>query len=77
MMISGDIRGLGRNIRVVYAGSANLDDAALTHTDDRMQRYVERENHDDVFRSYANNFVRLLAVGRHQHAGGRCLRGTD
>jgi hypothetical protein len=49
LLVAGTNKGLGPDRRIVYTGSDNLVDQALTHTDDRLMRYVETSQHSPVF----------------------------
>jgi hypothetical protein len=73
MLVAGTQAGVGANRRVVYTGSANLDDQALTRTDDRLERYVEAGGHSPVFDAYYNNFLHLVHLSQGHQATRRCI----
>jgi hypothetical protein len=58
---------LGANRRIVYTGSDNLDNKALTNTDDRLERYVEPAADSPIFNAYLDNFTHLLSLSHYGH----------
>jgi phosphatidylserine/phosphatidylglycerophosphate/cardiolipin synthase-like enzyme len=76
LLVAGTDTRLGPNRRIVYTGSANLDDQALTRTDDRLERYVEPGGHSPVFDAYFSNFVHLMRLSQGHQSSARCV-GDD
>jgi hypothetical protein len=76
VLVAGDVEGLGSDARIVYAGSGNLDNEALTKTDDRILRYVEPGGASPVFNGYAANFQHLQSVSANgTQSRGKCSTG--
>jgi hypothetical protein len=62
LVIAGTVGGY-RDIRLTYTGSENLDDAALTKSDDRLEQYVEPAASSPIFDAYRANLGQLYATG--------------
>jgi hypothetical protein len=67
VLVGGMEKRLGANLRVVYTGSENLDNTALTRTDDRLERYVEPAADSPIFDAYFANFTHLLSLSHFGH----------
>lgn len=77
LLVGGTYRRLGSNRRIVYTGSENLDDKALTKTDDRLVRYVEPAGYSPVFDAYFNNFTHLMSLSHFGHQSTTNCSGDD
>jgi phosphatidylserine/phosphatidylglycerophosphate/cardiolipin synthase-like enzyme len=77
LLVAGNDRELGPNRRIVYTGSDNLGKTALSHTDDRLERYVEAAGTSPIFDAYLANFRQLMALSHFGHQSTATCSGDD
>jgi hypothetical protein len=49
----------------------------LTHTDDRLERYVESARHSPIFDAYLHNFTHLLSLSHFGHQSTATCSADD
>jgi PLD-like domain len=77
LLIAGTAHGLGRDRRITYTGSENLQTGSLTSADNRDIRYVEPGTDAPVYRAFRANFGQLRRLGVHNREFGYACKSSD